>query len=564
MAQSVSDEIRTRDDALRQADLARREAILREEATRMPAVHSGDAGVLRQALVPGEAACSVIHDIEFRGPVARRFDGLRRDAAPVLNGCWGPRSLAAIVHNLTARLYSQGFITSRVSLASEPVVQGVLRLRVHAGRVRELKLVELPAPADGRARSPSSLALHMALPAHEGNVLNLRDLDHGAENIQRLPGHSLVQYLVPVKTSQPPSDDEAPMHDVVLQWQQARWWQGSVTLDNSSARSMGRTLLSTHWGASNLLGLAEHLQLFAYGNAESPGPEARNRGLGVRISVPWGYHRFGWSGNTSSNSQRIRGTTVDFQSRSENRDSQWLWQYTAYRDHRFRVVTDLAWGHQTGRSHIEDVELAVQRRDAQQREAGVTFGWTADTMSLSATLRYIEVARRKSPDTEFFFVDEPGRARTQRFEGQWQWSLPSPAQGWAYGFQWTLQHTRRPTPLSDPLSLGGRYSVRGFNGDQTLVAHDGLLLRQEIQAPGRVGRWGLPFATAPFVALDVGRVREHGVGAARRLSVAGAALGVRLSHARFFAELSVATPLHAPAAWSPPRLVPYLSVTYAF
>jgi hemolysin activation/secretion protein len=75
--------------------------------------------------------------------------------------------------------------------------------------------------------------------------------------------------------------------------------------------------------------------------------------------------------------------------------------------------------------------------------------------------------------------------------------MPWGEQGLQYNA--TLRGQTNFTPLTpqDRFSIGSRYTVRGFDGQQTLIADNGWLLRNELVAPilhtGQAIYWGLDY-----------------------------------------------------------------------
>lgn len=109
------------------------------------------------------------------------------------------------------------------------------------------------------------------------------------------------------------------------------------------------------------------------------------------------------------------------------------------------------------------------------------------------------------------------------------WSLPlsTGAAAWRYSTQIQGQWARSPLGPQDRLCLGGRYSVRGFDGQQTLCGDRGQLWRNEIAAtlPALISPLS---GTQAYLAIDAGRAMTPGQDDAYRLS--GMALGLRGHH----------------------------------
>ncbi len=77
---------------------------------------------------------------------------------------------------------------------------------------------------------------------------------------------------------------------------------------------------------------------------------------------------------------------------------------------------------------------------------------------------------------------------------------------------------------SEQIAIGGRYTVRGFNGETTLAAERGHYLRNELEAP-------LPIAGhaghAVYAAIDWSRVGGPSAASLAGRSLAGTAIGLR-------------------------------------
>lgn len=79
---------------------------------------------------------------------------------------------------LQNRLINHGWVTSRVLAPQQDLSRGVLQLRIVPGIVRDVQLTP---------SSSSRFSLYSAMPARRGNLLDVRDIEQGLENLQRLP-----------------------------------------------------------------------------------------------------------------------------------------------------------------------------------------------------------------------------------------------------------------------------------------------------------------------------------------------------------------------------------------
>ena len=97
---------------------------------------------------------------------------------------------------------------------------GTLTLSVVPGRFREAVF------SDPQGRHP---AIANALPIRSGGVLNLRDIEQGLENLQRVPTVSADIKIAPAD-----GEDAAPgQSDLQIDWTQRSPVRASVTLDDA-------------------------------------------------------------------------------------------------------------------------------------------------------------------------------------------------------------------------------------------------------------------------------------------------------------------------------------------
>lgn len=514
-----------------------------EPSPNVPVLQLAPPSGLRRDPVPDEQPCRVIHALQWTGPHAARFHWASREFESFAGRCLGPRSLQALLLNLNDALLEQGYVTSRFVLEPQDLSAGTLRVAFNAGLIDRIEWTdgERPVPGDGHA-----------LPATAGDVLNVRDLDQALDNLARLPS---VSTHIQIEPGARPNTSTVRIETR----RTARRWRGQLGMDNSGPREFGRTRLNAWVGVDAPLGWADQLSLGFDSNLEQAGPEHRSTGVNGSWSVPLGYHLFTYSQSASHTGRAVAGTTLRFHLAGSDRQRELKWQATLLRTPQFRLDAFASTGRRHGRSQLDDIELIVQRRDSRRREAGVSLHVHAGAAEGVATLSEARTVRPPLPEA-FRDPSEPDAALTQRL----QLDLTVPV-GWlaeqaVYSARLDAQQTRHPLPVTAPVVLGSRDTVRGYSGEHTLSAPSGAILRQELRWPG------LPLAAAqalvqPYVAADIGVL--DGVEAAMlpRRKLAGVAAGVRLQHARWSAEVVLASPVRAPKGFPGTDVLPYLSVS---
>jgi hemolysin activation/secretion protein len=127
-----------------------------------------------------------------------------------------------------------------------------------------------------------------------------------------------------------------------------------------------------------------------------------------------------------------------------------------------------------------------------------------------------------------------------------------------YSGTWRSQLQRTPLTPQDRFSIGGRFSVRGFDGEGSLSAERGYYIRNEISAPlgqsGQEAYWG----------LDYGHVSGPGSENLLGRNLAGTALGLRGNLQGLQYELFLATPVHKPDGFRTASKTYGFNMNYSF
>lgn len=131
-------------------------------------------------------------------------------------------------------------------------------------------------------------------------------------------------------------------------------------------------------------------------------------------------------------------------------------------------------------------------------------------------------------------------------------------QAWQFNTGWNAQWNKTPLIAQDRFSIGGRYTVRGFDGELTLSGECGWLWRNELA--WNVNRWGQQL----YLALDGGRVMGRDAESRLGHHLMGTALGLRGGFSRFSYDVFVGKPLRKPTGFKTSHTVAGFNLNYHF
>lgn len=124
---------------------------------------------------------------------ADRFSGRRTSflvgkslARPYQGRCLTLEHINRLVHETTNAYLQRGYVTSQAWLQEQDISRGVLTVSVSEGRIESITQNGEQTPA-----------LKMAFPGLVGDVLNLRDIEQGMEQLNRLPSQQVTIDIQP-------------------------------------------------------------------------------------------------------------------------------------------------------------------------------------------------------------------------------------------------------------------------------------------------------------------------------------------------------------------------------
>ena len=112
-------------------------------------------------------------------------------------------------------------------------------------------------------------------------------------------------------------------------------------------------------------------------------------------------------------------------------------------------------------------------------------------------------------------------------------------QNFRYSGLWRAQWNRSPVVPQDRFSIGGRYTVRGFDGESILMAERGWLMRNDLSL-------SLPERQEIYLGLDHGQVGGRTAALLVGRHLTGAALGLKGGFKNFAWDMFVSKPLDKP------------------
>lgn len=514
-----------------------RERALREREEVSPDVRLEAPAVAASERIPeNESPCFRIDRITLTGDAAERFHWAANAANasdvsddPAIGRCLGSQGINVVMARVQDAIVRKGYVTTRILAAPQDLKTGTLTLTVIPGRIRDIRFSE-----DSSMRA----TLWNAMPAHPGDILNLRDIEQALENFKRVPTAEADIQITPAEGP----DAQPGESDLVIRWHQGMPFRISATVDDSGSKQTGKyqgnvTVSFDHWWTLNDLFYASLNHDLGGGGAGSNG----TRGYTVHYSVPYDRWLLGITASGNQYHQTVFGYSQNYRYSGESRNADLRLSRLLYRD-ASRKTTAYARG---SGNYIDDTEVRNQRRRTAGWELGLAHREFLGHASLDTNLAYRRgtgaMASLRAPEERF----DEGTSRPEILLADAQLTVPFvlAAQRLRYTGAVRGQWNFPPLVPQDRFSIGNRYTVRGFDGESTLIGDRGWFVRNEL-ALSLAGRGFELYAGADYGQVN-GRSAAYLVGT----QLAGAVMGMRGGYRGLHADLFIGKPLYKPTGF---------------
>ncbi len=510
LAQSVVDSAAQEQYRRQERERALRQREERQPDVRLPAPAVGDERVFERPFEP-ETPCFEISRIVLVGEEAERFEyALRTTLAttpPILPRCLGAHGIEAILGRVQNAIIAAGFVTTRVLAAPQDLKTGRLEFTVIPGRVRAIRF------ADG---SNPRASLAGAFPIRAGDLLNLRDIEQGLENLKRAPTVEADIQILPADT---PGES-----DLAIAWKQAFPLRVTLSADDAGARATGKNQDGVTLSADNPLGLNDLFYISVNRDLGNGANDKRGtRGHTLHYSVPHGYWTLGVTAGRHDYHQSVAGINQAYRYSSTGNHAEIKLSRLIHRDAVRKTTASLRGFAKSSRNYIDDAEIEVQRRRMAGWEAALAHREFIGAATVDASLAWRQGTGAwgalHAPEEPF----GEGTARPRMVLADAALNHPFALGGQRLRFNavWRAQRNRTPLVPQDRFAIGGRHTVRGFDGESVLSAERGWLLRNDLG-------WALGDSGQElYFGIDHGRVGGASADLLVGRKLTGAVFGLR-------------------------------------
>lgn len=496
-----------------------------------------------------DTTCFPIHHIAYTALTPTALKDLHHfdfALAPATHGntrllgkCLGLNDINKLVSDTQNRIINQGYATTRVVVGNQNLKSGTLLLTIIPGYIDNLKAdtsksvkaipvttkntlnlnhTAVSGKSDTTASNPSpSLSEPLpanfanALPLTSGDLLNIRSLETGLENLKRVPTADADFSIAPSSQINQPG-----YSDIIINYAQKRRIRVGIGIDDSGSKAAGKYQGNVTLSLDNPTWHNDLLYL-TYGhdlnklenklkNDRNDDKQQGSENYNLGYSVPVNNWQFNANASHYTYDQTVAGANQDYTYSGESDNITLGTSYLAHRDAKSKTYLTGGSYYKSQKNYIDDTEVQVQRRKVAGWNAGVRHEASIGNTKINADVNYQRGTAAFGaiiPPEELF---NEGTNRTGIYKASldinspFQLQFKGKPQQFNYHGLLKGQYAQDALVPSERMAIGGRYTVRGFDGERSLSGDNGILLRQELSA--YLGQ--TPHAL--YLALDAGHV----------------------------------------------------------
>ena len=437
---------------------------------------------------------------------------------------------------LENKYIERGYITTKVGLNIEEsdFENGKISLFVSEGKIDKVFY-------DGKE---NDFKTFITFPQRENNLLNIRDLDQGIDN---LADNSTLD----IKAS-----DKNEYSDIYIKRDNKPIGFGINYNDLGqfeTSRHRIRYFLNTH----NIFGLNENLDFSYQQKLQRQYKERDAKNFSFSLNIPFKYWSFSYSYDSSEYLRTINALGRKYKATGNTETQTFGLRKMLHRneDHKIDIGTRISL--KDSKNYIDDIRLISSSRKLSVLTIDSSYTGRVFSGLLSANGSVSFGLKRfgANKDHKEPFRDEyTPKAQFRKYNVNISWYRP------IHKFYYKIfiggQYSKDILYSQEKIGIGDDTSVRGFK-DESTQGDKGFYIRNEIGYKGSE-------ILEPYIAYDYGRVFNNKVNENKVETLQGVAVGVRGYFKGFEGSFSIAKPIDKPTYFRNNKPVVYTTLTYRF
>ena len=365
----------------------------------------------------------------------------------------GVKGINELLNRINQEIAGRGYVTTRISVGKQDLSKGKFVFTLVPGLVGDIKF-----------RNENTWGTwHNAVCMKRGSLLNIRDIEQTIDNFNNVPSQSADIKMEPAL-----KEGES---NLVIDIKRTKPWTLMTSIDNSGTKSTGKAQMSAT--LQLLQPFSANDVFYASWNEDvtQSGEKKGMRANSFYYSVPFGKERFTFSHSKNDYHQTVEYAVNPFVSSGKFTSDSISWTHLLQRDDKSKTDFELGFVHKTRHSYIDGTEIEVQRQKTTAMQAGVNHRQYLGASVLDASLKWQKGLPWYADAGPTDGMEDEATTQYNMYLFSANYTAPV-SFGEKYNAQYNVsvrgQKADQRIYGSEFFSIGGWYSVRGFDGEQVV------------------------------------------------------------------------------------------------
>ena len=508
------------------------------------------------AIIPNEKPCFIINEILLIGEGSDKFKQYLKKASKNVNfkkgSCLGKNSINTIYDAFYNEILKSGFITTTINLPSQNLKSKTLKFEIIPGKIDTININDKNFTKN-RASIFTSFGINK-----KGDILNLRDIEQALEVLQNASNGNVSFKLIP--------SNKENYSDIKITKEEKLPLNLSLSFDNLGSRATGKYQGGVNLNALNLMGFNE-IWYSSYSknifkadkqSVENDTKRGKTDNIYYGITIP--YKRFSLDFNEYryNYDQAIPGAFGVYKYSGKSKRRNLTINYLYNRDQISKNSIFFRLWEKENKNYIEDYELDNQRKKTAGYEIGLSSQIFIENghVVFGATYKKGTGARGalRAPQEDY----NDGTNRFEIISVDFNFNKSSLNVPLTYDFKFHGMWNNRPLTMQERLNIGGYYTVRGFDGEMSLVGDRGYYIRNTLE-------YGISNNHFMYAAFDFGKVSGKSSNYMTDNTLVGYGIGLKGYFKRKLQyDIFLGFPLNKPEFFETDKNVLNFNLTYNF
>ncbi|WP_270428208.1 ShlB/FhaC/HecB family hemolysin secretion/activation protein [Fusobacterium mortiferum] len=394
--------------------------------------------------------------------------------------------------------------------------------------------------------------IFFSFPCKEGDIVNLKDLDQGIDNINSVSSNNAKFDLIP--------GEKIGSTIIEVENQKSKKISGTINYNNLGQETTGEERGKISLTFSDVLGFNDSLTGTYQRKLGRKRDERDNENFSFYYRVPYKYWEFYISKDKSEYLSTIRALNQKYKSDGVSENMTYGLRRVIHRDSDSKTDLGVSLINKDTKNYIEDIKLITSSRKLSMLKFDLNDSRKFLNGILYSNIEYYRGIDRFGAESDDGKGEDDPLAQFTKYTLDLNWYKPFQIknQNFTYRFGFSGQYSDDILYSSEKLGIGDDTTVRGFK-ENSIMGDKGFYLRNELSYSYKIFE--------PFIAYDLGRVKDNYKDEFYKRygnEMTGISIGLRVYYKGLIGSITYSKALTAPSYIEKEPQEVYISISYSF